>query len=213
MKFKVGDRVKVVAKSEGANEVNIGDVGTIKYVAEARKDCLPYAVEFDNGNSAYHTVGGRCKNYHGYWCSDNMLKPVENSKLVVVIYRENQKVIALDKSSGKKAIARCCPEDTFDFYTGAQLAFDRLVDMQRKSEVYNGKIVFGKNIGMDFRAGKVYEIKDGYIESDTRRRFLLFGPFRSIDDVKRYFGGEGINNGGRFRFSNKISPVMEIEND
>ena len=45
----------------------------------------------------------------------------------IVIYRDDQKVIALDKCTGEKAEARCNPSDTFDFEIGARIAFDRLI--------------------------------------------------------------------------------------
>lgn len=45
----------------------------------------------------------------------------------IVIYRNDNKVVALDKSTGKKAEAKCNPADEFDFRTGAKLAFNRLM--------------------------------------------------------------------------------------
>ncbi len=45
----------------------------------------------------------------------------------IVIYRKDNEVIALDKSAGEKAVAKCNPNDEFDFYTGAKLAFQRLI--------------------------------------------------------------------------------------
>lgn len=57
-------------------------------------------------------------------------KVVEFKDLVnretIVIYRENNSVIALDKISGKRAVAKCSPDDKFDFNIGAKLAFKRL---------------------------------------------------------------------------------------
>lgn len=47
-------------------------------------------------------------------------------KECIVIYRNGSETVALDKTTGKKAVAKCSPEDTYDFYTGAQLAFERL---------------------------------------------------------------------------------------
>ena len=44
----------------------------------------------------------------------------------IVIYRKGNETIALDKTTGKKAVAKCSPDDTYDFMTGAQLAFERL---------------------------------------------------------------------------------------
>lgn len=48
-------------------------------------------------------------------------------KETIVIYRKEQEVYALDKSTGKKAVAKCSPKDEFDFRTGAKLAFKRLM--------------------------------------------------------------------------------------
>lgn len=45
----------------------------------------------------------------------------------IVIYRNDNKVVALDKSTGEKAEANCNPADEFDFRTGAKLAFNRLM--------------------------------------------------------------------------------------
>ena len=64
----------------------------------------------------------------------------------IVIYRKDREVIAVDKVTGDKAIAKCSPEDTFDFNVGAKLAFDRLMngnkenitveDMRKKLDSY-----------------------------------------------------------------------------
>ena len=52
----------------------------------------------------------------------------------IVIYRKGQEVIALDKTTGKKAVAKCCPDDEFDFNTGAKLAFERLLGIEQPKE-------------------------------------------------------------------------------
>lgn len=48
----------------------------------------------------------------------------------IVITRKGNKTIAKYYINGKvmeKGLARCCPEDTFDFTTGAKIAFDRML--------------------------------------------------------------------------------------
>ncbi len=55
----------------------------------------------------------------------------------IVVYRKDSKVIALDKVTGKKGIAKCSPEDEFDFDIGAKLAFERLTGTST-GEVDNG---------------------------------------------------------------------------
>lgn len=66
------------------------------------------------------------------WCVSLGYKVINFDDLrkneCIVIYRKDNEVIALDKSTGKKAVAKCSPEDTFDFKTGAKIAFDRLTE-------------------------------------------------------------------------------------
>lgn len=45
----------------------------------------------------------------------------------IVIYRKDNKVVAVNKVTGEEGVARCAPDDTFNFETGAKLAFKRLV--------------------------------------------------------------------------------------
>lgn len=52
---------------------------------------------------------------------------LEKVDTTIVIYRNDNKVVALDKSTGEKAEANCNPADEFDFRTGAKLAFNRLM--------------------------------------------------------------------------------------
>ena len=52
----------------------------------------------------------------------------------IVIYRNDNKVVALDKTTGEKAEAKCNPADEFDFRTGAKLAFNRLMGEDAKPD-------------------------------------------------------------------------------
>lgn len=45
---------------------------------------------------------------------------------MIIIYRDGNKTIAMNKVTGEKAEAKCSPEDEFDFSVGAKLALDRL---------------------------------------------------------------------------------------
>lgn len=118
-KFKTGDRVRCIRN--GMLHKNIaGKFGTIVRVLWHDT----YGVEFDE-NIGGHTCNGAAKEGHGWNCDCEMLtRAVDES---IIIYRKGKEVVALDKRSGKKGIARCCPEDTFNFETGAKLAFDRLL--------------------------------------------------------------------------------------
>lgn len=97
----------------------------------------------------------------------NTLKKLEEA---IVIYRKDNKVIALDKFTGKKAEAKCNPTDEFDFRTGAKLAFQRLIgesvgdnksdsgvrEVKRKAKVGEYiKIVNGKSITGIYKNGDI----------------------------------------------------------
>lgn len=53
---------------------------------------------------------------------------------MIVIYRKDNKVVAVNKATGKEGVARCAPDDTFNFETGAKLAFKRLVGEDTAAE-------------------------------------------------------------------------------
>lgn len=88
----------------------------------------------------------------------------------IVIYRKENKVIALDKSTGEKAEAKCNPADEFDFRAGAKLAFNRLMgedvkpdngvrEVKRKAKVGEYiKIVDAKPLLNSYKNGDVFKV-------------------------------------------------------
>ena len=108
MKFEVGKLYNVTKTTRKGNVIKITEdlgYGEYKYevVTNVEKDLVGSFVS----GSAFA----------------DSLKPVEEC---IVIYRKYNDVIALDKSTGRKGIAKCSPEDKFDFGIGAKLAFERL---------------------------------------------------------------------------------------
>lgn len=110
MKFKIGKLYKV---KNGVREGNIiritsHDISKSHYgyetVREVSKDTL--------------------NNFHVYSSFATYLEPVNEC---IVIYHKGNEVIALNKIDGSKAVAKCHPDDDFDFTVGAKLAFQRLV--------------------------------------------------------------------------------------
>ena len=49
----------------------------------------------------------------------------------VGVYVDGNKVIAVNLETGKEGIARCHPDDTFDFFVGAKLALERLEEAEK----------------------------------------------------------------------------------
>ena len=122
-KFKVGDKVRILDGSNIENYVGgwIPKMG--RYVGEVYK--VASVVHFPSSSIMYILEGVT------YGWDERGLEPYQNE--TIVIYRKGNEVIALDKKTGKKAIANCSPEDTFDFNFGAKLAFDRLMNVNKES--------------------------------------------------------------------------------
>ena len=128
-KFKVGDRVKVKKDIVTLNRRTVGKCGTVKELLTDNY-C---SVEFDEFVGG-HDCNGFAKEGHGWNHAEDALDLVKTQNETIVIYRKDNKVIALDKSTGEKAEAKCNPADEFDFRTGAKLAFNRLMGEDVKSD-------------------------------------------------------------------------------
>lgn len=96
MKFEVGKLYKVTKTTRKGNVIKITE-------------------DFGDGEYKYEVVTNAEEDLVGSFASGSAfadsLKPVEEC---IVIYRKYNDVIALDKSTGRKGIAKCSPEDKFD---------------------------------------------------------------------------------------------------
>lgn len=123
MRFKAGDKVRVKKfkkrpstwNGEGKMDHLMGKVVKIERVVSPTK-CV-YAV---------HDF----KNDYDWFFKEDDLEPVNET---IVIYSKEREVIALDKATGDKAIARCNPADEYDFRIGAKLAFERLMNGNKEN--------------------------------------------------------------------------------
>lgn len=110
MKFKIGKLYKV---KNGVREGNIiritsHDISKSHYGYETVREVSKDTLNKFNVYSSFATY----------------LEPVNEC---IVIYHKGNEVIALNKIDGSKAVAKCHPDDDFDFMVGAKLAFQRLV--------------------------------------------------------------------------------------
>lgn len=120
---------------------------------------------------SYKDIAGRTysvKNFEIGSLFSDMLKKVGSE--TIVIYRNDNKVIALDKSTGEKAEANCNHADEFDFRTGAKLAFNRLMgedvkpdngvrEVKRKAKVCEYiKIVDAKPFLIPYENGEIFRV-------------------------------------------------------
>lgn len=93
----------------------------------------------------------------------------------ILITRKGRVVTAEDKNTGDKAIATCCPTDTFDFGTGAMIAVARLIAQSDKGITKDAEAVLRQLLGDDvnsdspadeeptakFKIGDLVTLKDG----------------------------------------------------
>ena len=116
MRFKEGDKVRVKKFKERP----------IFWEIEGKMDHLMGKVVEIKGSTTWGEYKVYDPKHHCEWIfSETDLEPVNET---IVIYRKDREVVAADKVTGDKAIAKCSPEDTFDFNIGAKLAFDRLMN-------------------------------------------------------------------------------------
>lgn len=114
-KFKVGERYK---------SRMILDNAAVIEITEINGDFVSY-------KDVVRETSGRKMFEIGSIFSDNLEKVGSET---IVIYRNDNKVVALDKTTGEKAEAKCNPVDEFDFRTGAKLAFIRLMGEDAKPD-------------------------------------------------------------------------------
>lgn len=116
MRFKEGDKVRVKKFKERP----------ICWEIEGKMDHLIGKVVEIKGSTTWGGYKVYDPKHHCGWIfGETDLEPVNET---IVIYRKDREVIAVDKVTGDKAIAKCSTEDTFDFNVGAKLAFDRLMN-------------------------------------------------------------------------------------
>ena len=123
MRFKEGDKVRVKKFKERP----------LYWNREGKMDHLMgkvVKIERESSIARGRYVVHDFKNDRDWRIEEDDLEPVNET---IVIYRKDREVIAVDKVTGDKAIAKCSPEDTFDFNVGAKLAFDRLMNSNKEN--------------------------------------------------------------------------------
>lgn len=179
-KYKVGDRVRIREWEDMEEEFGLdsdGDIcGSPFFVQQMKHLCGRTATVKELLDRGRVDLSFDCKDGAETWTYGTyMIEPInakqKTSAETIVIYRHGDTVTALDKRDGRKATAKCSPDDTFDFMVGARLAFDRLTGKmnpktEQKPEWYNGKVVCVESDGCGITAGKVYTIRNGKLIDD-----------------------------------------------
>jgi hypothetical protein len=188
-KFKVGERYK---------SRMILDNAAVIEITEINGDFVSY-------KDVERETSGRKMFEIGSIFSDNLEKVGSET---IVIYRNDNKVVALDKSTGEKAEAKCNPADEFDFRTGAKLAFNRLMgedvkpdngvrEVKRKAKVGEYiKIVDAMPYLIPYKNGDIFKVistskpgvvieKDGKpVTSAWHREYVVLENYKPEEKVQ-----------------------------
>lgn len=189
-KFKVGERYK---------SRMILDNAAVIEITEINGDFVSYK------DVERETIGRKMFEI-GSIFSDNLEKVGSET---IVIYRNDNKVVALDKSTGEKAEAKCNPADEFDFRTGAKLAFNRLMgedvkpdngvrEVKRKAKVGEYiKIVDAMPYLIPYKNGDIFKVistskpgvvieKDGTpVTSAWHREYVVLENYKPEEKVQK----------------------------
>ena len=190
-KFKVGDKVEIKI---GLKEGQRGNKANVTRVMARMCGKSATVVRIDNEGDIILDI-----NPLYAWDTDW----INHRREFIVIRRSGAETIAElrhDREVIKSAKATCAPSDTFDFDTGAKLAFDRLMGQQNIDEAvkawnkpshapeppkfYTGKVVcYGCEAGTEWvygaLIGKIGTIQNGHA---TWRSGLGCEGYTSFDD-------------------------------
>ena len=191
MKFEVGKKYEVVNEhhQETGNIIKI--------------------VKIDRNTATYKTVKGVNNGSNEFDLDSGFaqyLEPLKNE--CIVIYRKGDETIALDKTTGKKAVAKCHPDDEYDFNTGAKLAFERLTGEQPAA-------VFPKHVNC--RCSTVREVKRAAKVGEYIKIIKVchspFNEYKKGDILKvvKHFDYDYNSKLGRAYYKNKHFKYADME--
>ena len=161
MKYKVGDRVRIVSKwGDGCNQNLKGKMdkwlGKVMTVRDA-------------GIAFYRMVEDSTENGgYGWFWTENCIAGLACEKKIVITTdgTETRARLYDGKKVVKTATAKCSLDDKFSFEMGAKIAFERLFDSEEQ-KLFNGKAVC-VNEYIGFTVGKIYEFVNGQCFDDQK---------------------------------------------
>lgn len=93
---------------------------------------------------------------------------LKKNKETIVIYRNGAETIALEKNTGRKAVAKCHTDDTYNFEIGAKLALTRLFpepvrEVSRYAEVGEYIKITDPIAAMGtYKKGDIFRVKEAF---------------------------------------------------
>lgn len=204
--FKYGDRVRVI---EDTGTLEVGEVGTII----AKDNDRTYLFESDTDSHGKHRGhedglvwgrGGKFGEHRCGWVFPEEVEKIveekqEEKKEEIHITRKGSEVHAILKKDGKlvkRTVAKCHPDDEFDFERGAKLAMNRLYEAEvlKENKLYNGYVLcvdnkYNKGL---YTKGQVYKFENGVVKCNDGSIMSGFRdkPFMSFEDWKEFTSSE-----------------------
>lgn len=172
-KFKVGDKVRLKKGVKVDDRIN-GYTICPSMHDDLQKPNFVTKISCFSGSEIY------VAKVKGWYVPAACLELVKPEK--IIIYRNGAEVVAKNAATGKTGIAKCSPDDEFDFNIGAKLAFERLTNPEpKKPKYYSGKVVCIKNNLGFSTVGRIYNVKDGILDFDGNHTST--SRFTSVEDI------------------------------
>ena len=169
MKFKIGDVVKT--------EIGEGVISCAK--RSSMLFLYQYGVTFDHPVPLGHNCEGfaLCAGKHPTggttgWFDEGSITLVKRENdlpknVHITVSSDNRKYITVTKYVDNNPVAKGCAMcderyDKFDFLYGVKLAYNRMLEDEKKSELFSGKAVALESLG-EIRANKMYTFDKGKI--------------------------------------------------
>ncbi len=166
MKYKVGDKVRIVSEwGDGCGQNSRGEMD--KWLGKNMTiRAIYYGCSYKMKEDVTEWRGD------GWLWNENCIAGLACEKKIVITTNGAETFARLydGEKVVKTATAKCSPDDNFDFETGARYAFSRLLnkdDAQEEPKYYSGKVVCVDEY-LGFTVGKIYEFVDGQCFDDQK---------------------------------------------
>lgn len=121
----------------------------------------------------------------------------------IVIYRVGRTVVAYDQNTDRNAVAKCHPNDKFDFYVGAKLAFSRLTGCNFVEQFDEAGSDMSKTTGqIKFKVGDTVKLKSGLVVGEQYYGSSCSVTFLDTMDTDKPMIIKSISPAGNYRCDN-----------
>lgn len=150
-KFKVGDKVRVKRDLNGCFGVFL--------TMEKNRGRTVTIAHCDGTSMMQYKI---CEDDKNLWWDESVFEPVEKREFIVIRRSGTETIAELrhDREVIKSAVATCSEKDTFDFETGAKLAFDRLMGREevKKKSYIEREFKIGDRVITSYGVGEVVDV-------------------------------------------------------